>query len=454
MGLPIDHEHMHRTAKLFMDNGKAATQDEAIEMLAGFGLGVRISEKAQQTRNGQIALLTLVNAARRTFLGGIEVADLIDAPLLLPLAEAPSVREAVQELGGKLVSSLSPSLPLALIGDVEHAGPGLPAWHLLWSGWCGGVIPARNGSALCDDGAMPLAPVIAACACIGEAFSYHAGDHPMAGRRSCGFSLWSPKSHWLDADAKGPGLTYLPSALWLIGMGNLGQATAWLLACLPYGDRGQVRLMLQDFDRIAPSNDSTSVLSSLDRAGKHKTRVVASWLEQRGMDVAINEQRFGTWTRVSPHDPPVALCGVDNPLSRASLERAGFGLVVEAGLGGGPEGFRAFAMHTFPSALNADRLWSQDKVPGGPNVSDQPAYQALKAKGLDTCGLAQLASRSVGVPFVGLVAAAFALSELLRRLNGGRSYQSIAGSLVDPDGIEAVTMTSGPYAFGHVGACS
>jgi hypothetical protein len=110
-------------------------------------------------------------------------------------------------------------------------------------------------------------------------------------------------------------------------------------------------------------------------------------------------------------------------------------------------------MHTFPSALNADRLWSQDKVSGGPDVSDKPAYQALKAKGLDTCGLAQLASRSVGVPFVALVAAAFALSELLRRLNGGQSYQSIAGSLVDPDGIEAVSMTSGPYAFGHVGAC-
>lgn len=453
MRAPIDHEHMHRTAKLFMDNGKAATQDEALDMLAGFGLGVRISVEMQQTRNGQIALLTLVNAARRTFLRCIEVADIRDVPLLVPVAEATSLRGAVTELGGKLVSALSPSLPLALIGDVDGTDPGVPAWRLSWSGWSGGVIPWRDGPASCDDAAMPLAPVIAACACIGEAFSYHAGDHPMAGRRACGFSLWSPKSSWLDADTKGPDLAYLPSALWLIGMGNLGQATAWLLACLPYGDRGQVQLMLQDFDRIAPSNDSTSVLSSLDVIGKRKTRVVASWLEQRGFDVAINEQRFGIWSRVSPHDPQVAICGVDNPLARAALEKAGFGLVVEAGLGGGPEGFRAFAMHTFPSALNADRLWSQDKVSGGPDVSDKPAYQALKAKGLDTCGLAQLASRSVGVPFVALVAAAFALSELLSRLNGGQSYQSIAGSLVDPGGIEAVSMTSGPYAFGHVGAC-
>ncbi|MGD9786052.1 MAG: hypothetical protein AB7E80_15700 [Hyphomicrobiaceae bacterium] len=450
MRAPIDHEHMHRTAKLFMDNGQASTQAEALDMLASFGLGVRISEKAQQTRNGQIALLTLVNAARRTFLGGIEVAGIIDAPLVAPLAEAPSLREAVEELGGKIVSTPSPSLPLALIGDVEHEGAGVPAWRLSWSGWSGGVIPARDRSASYDDTAMPLAPAVAACACIGEAFSYHAGDHPMAGRRACGFSLWSPKSHWLDADAKGPGLAYLPSALWLIGMGNLGQATAWLLACLPYGDRAPVRLMLQDFDRIAPSNDSTSVLSSLALTGKRKTRIVASWLEQRGFDVAINEQRFGTWTRACPHDPQVAICGVDNPLTRAALEKAGFGLVVEAGLGAGPDGFRAFAVHTFPSELKAEKLWTQEASSSAPNVAGKPAYQSLKAQGLDVCGLTQLASRSVGVPYVGLTAAAFGLSELLRRLHGGEACQSIVGSIVDPDAIETVSLSNGPYAYGYV----
>lgn len=449
MRAPVDHEHMHRTAKLFMDNGKAATQAEALDMLAGFGLSMRISPDAQKTRNGQIALLTLVNAARRTFLGGIEVAGLCDVTLLVPLSEAPSLREAVIELGGKVVSDLSSGLPLALIGDCEGVEPGVPAWRLSWSGWCGGVTPARDGPALCDNAAIPLAPIISACACIGEAFSHHAGDHPMAGRRACGLSLWTPMLSWLDADAKGPDLAYLPSALWLIGMGNLGQATAWCLECLPYSDPGKVRLMLQDFDRIAPSNDSTSVLSSLGVIGERKTRVAASWLEQRGFDVAINEQRFGTWTRVSPYDPQVALCGVDNPLARAALENAGFGLVVETGLGGGPDGFRAFALHTFPSGLSAERLWSQDNGTGRPDVSDKPAYQSLKAQGLDTCGLAQLASRSVGVPFVGLVAAAFALSELLRRLNGGQACQSIAGSLLDPDGVEAVRIGSGAYAFGH-----
>jgi hypothetical protein len=55
------------------------------------------------------------------------------------------------------------------------------------------------------------------------------------------------------------------------------------------------------------------------------------------------------------------------------------------------------------------------------NFEDKAAYRALRHEGMDQCGLAQLASRTVGVPFVGLIAAALAVSELLRRLHGGRA---------------------------------
>lgn len=42
-----------------------------------------------------------------------------------------------------------------------------------------------------------------------------------------------------------------------------------------------------------------------------------------------------------------------------------------------------------------------------------PAYQELKRSCMDPCGLTQLASRTVGVPFVGLVAGCLVISELL-----------------------------------------
>jgi hypothetical protein len=90
----------------------------------------------------------------------------------------------------------------------------------------------------------------------------------MAGRRNAGLSLWRPGRDWLAADPDEPALVYLPSRLWFIGLGNLGQAFAWLIASLPDDDPAQVQFLLQDFDRIAPSNDSTSLLSFIADIGQ------------------------------------------------------------------------------------------------------------------------------------------------------------------------------------------
>lgn len=174
----------------------------------------------------------------------------------------------------------------------------------------------------------------------------------MAGKRTSGLSLWNPGKNWTEDDASEPRLSYLPSRLWLIGLGNLGQALSWLLACLPYSDRSKVELVLQDFDRIAESNDSTSLLSSPDLVGHKKTRAISRWLDAVGFSTTLEERHFGPWTVRGPHDPGVALCGVDNAVARSVLDKPGFDLVIEAGLGTGPNGFRNFSMHTFPSSLS------------------------------------------------------------------------------------------------------
>src|SRR6266436_6482390 len=167
----------------------------------------------------------------------------------------------------------------------------------------GGVIPVRHGGRLAETGAMALAPAVATAVCAAEAFAFHAGDHPMAGRRATGLSLWRPGADWQAADPSEPALTYLPSRLWLIGLGNLGQAFAWLLAWLPYKNRSEVELVLQDFDRIAESNDSTSLLSTLESIGRKKTRAIGAWLESIGFSTALEERRFGEWTQRAMHEP-------------------------------------------------------------------------------------------------------------------------------------------------------
>ncbi len=300
---------------------------------------------------------------------------------------------------------------------------------------------------------MPLAPALGAAICAAEIFAFHAGDHPMAGKRASGFSLWRPGSDWTEADNGEPVLAFLPARLWMIGLGNLGQAYSWLLACLPY-PAGGLELVLQDFDRLALSNDSTSVLTNFDVLGRMKTRRAAEWLEARGFKTYLEERRFGDWTRRHPDEPAVALCGVDNAGARAALEDAGFDLVIESGLGAGPQSFRNFAMHSFPGARRAKELWPTTLSTGGPDVSQMPAYAALKTKGVDACGLAQLASRTVGVPFVGMFAAGLVIAELLRRLNGGAGFSVISGSVTCLDDVEVGLAAPRIYDHGFVPAAA
>jgi len=448
----VDANTLHRTAKYFMDNGRAETHDEAMALLNQFGLAIYVGPEVSTSLNHQSALLTIVNMASRTFLNGVKVINLPDVQSLSPLAPDRPLVQAVTELGGELAAKANHDLPSALLGTVEAPLSQKPCWRVTWSGWRGGVIPAREDVRLEERGAMSLAPLLAASALTAEVFAYHAGDHNMAGRRSYGLSLWNPGRDWLSADDTEPMVTYLPSRLWMIGLGNLGQAFAWCLAALPYEAKGLVELVLNDFDCIAPSNESTSLLSYKADVGRRKTRVVAEWLEERGFCTVLEERRFGDWISRTADEPGVALCGVDNALARAALEKAGFGLVVEAGLGGGPQAFRSISMHTFPASRSADDIWSRQVGQGDQNVEDMPAYRALRDQGLDSCGLVQLASRTVGVPFVGGIAACVVFSELLRRLNGGGAFELVSGSVSALEDIEVIPRESKPYAFGHLPA--
>jgi hypothetical protein len=450
MGRIVDPNTLHRTAKYFMDNGRAHSIEDAMAILNGFGLTIYVGSEIADSVHQQNALITLVNVAGRTLLGGIEVVGLPDVQSLTPIALDLSLRESVRRLGGRTVLAAKIDWPAAVIGD--FTGLTLPSrcWRLTWSGWRGGVIPVRDGRRLQEQETIQLAPLLAAAVCAAEAFAYHAGDNPMAGRRASGLSLWRPGSDWLVKDATEPVLTYLPARLWLIGLGNLGQAFAWALASLPYPDRGSIQLILQDFDRLAVSNESTSLLSFATDIGRRKARTVAEWFEARGFEAFVNERHFGPWTRRGDDEPGVALCGVDNPIARAALEHSGFGLVVEAGLGAGPEAFRSLSVHTFPASRSAEEIWSRQVGQPGDNFEHMPAYQSLARNGMDSCGLAQLASRTVGVPFVGLTAACLVVSELLRRLNGGPAFEIMSCSVAALEDIETVAIPSGPYAFGHV----
>jgi hypothetical protein len=193
------------------------------------------------------------------------------------------------------------------------------------------------------------------------------------------------------------------------------------------------------------------MLSRLDLVGRKKTRAVAAWLDARGFTTIIEERRFNQATRWSPDDPGAVLCGVDSGTVRSGLDDASFPLIVEAGLGAGPNSFRSIAIHTLPASRPSSQIWCTTEGDSfDPSV--MPAYDALKSEGMDDCGLVQLASRTVGVPFVGAIAATLAVAELLRRLHGGPGLEVASLSTLSLEEIERVAMETPIYSHGHVEA--
>lgn len=428
---------LSRAVKMALDTGEVATIEAAHALFARYRLAVCVSPQAAASPAHQAALLTIVNTGRRAFLGGVHVAGDLAAPLCVPLPGlGDSLGEAVERLGGRAVAVLPMDAPTVHLGDgAVAAGLREAPLRLTFAPWQGGVFPVGDGERLAEPADAVLGAVLAGALAVAEAFQQVRGN-PMAGRREAGLSLWRPGAPWRAA--AGPAAAVGPSRLWLIGLGHLGQAYLWVLGLLPYTDPSAVELTLQDFDRLTAANDSTSVLTRLDLAGRRKTRVMAAWAEARGFAVRMVERRFDGDVRLQPDDPRVALCGVDNLAARAALEDAGFDLVVEAGLGAGPQEYLAMRLHTFPATVSARRRWGGDPGAAAAPPPHGAAYADLEARGLGHCGLVELASRTVGAPFVGVVAATLVVGEIMRRLAGGPGLEILDLTLRDLKGRQAV----------------
>ena len=446
----IDTDHttiadtLNRLVKLAMDTGEAESLEEAEELFMGYRLGVAVGDDVGRSQTHQAALLTIVNCARRCLLGGIEVEGIAGMNLLVPVPPYRSLEEAVAGLGGGVVRSVRPDVPLVVVGNAKAKKPHQFAIRVTFEGWCAGILPlAHDNTRLGESYEFTPAGVLAGALAVTEAFQFLRGKQPIAGRREVGLSLWRPEKPWRDAAAAGPVIERLPSALWLIGLGNLGQAYLWTLGMLPYAAPGDVQLILQDRDVLAPSNDSTSLLTRSELIEMRKTRAMAGWAEQHGFKTTMVERKFKPDFRVHHDEPSLALCGVDNEPARNALEDVGFAKVIEAGLGGTADDFLGFRTHVFPGERKAKDVWKPVET-NRVARTDRPAYEKLAASGLDQCGLTQLAGRTVGAPFVGAIAAAIVIGEALRVVNGAHGYDLIDGHLRDLKHLTVVDAVDGP----------
>lgn len=438
-------DNLSRVVKMAMDSGEVTSIIEAKHLFDNYQLVIEVGPDVITSPSLQTALLTAVNTGRRCFLGGVQVVGKVDVGLRIPWRHYQTLADAIIDLQGKIVNSPAPKVPRVVIGDVSQAQNSSEfAVQVTFNGWSGGVIPVEDGRRLPEQDEFTPSGILAGALAVSEAFQFLRGN-ALAGRRDVGLSLWKPETgvSWLNTDP-GPTLELLPTKLWLIGLGHLGQAFLWTLGLLPYAHPEEMRLVLQDCDTLVPANDSTSLLTSQPILGLKKTRAMAGWCEERGFQTVILERQFTNNFLIKDDEPQVALCGVDNMPARAALEDVGFSRVIEVGLGQGPNEYLAFQVHTFPAQRSARTRWGGTEQPSEPDILvSQPAYQALAAEGVDQCGLTMLAGRTVGAPFVGATTAAIAIAELLRMVIGEHRYEVIDGTLHSLTHRQAIVSDAG-----------
>ncbi|MFZ5610267.1 MAG: thiamine biosynthesis protein ThiF [Pseudomonadota bacterium] len=440
----VSPDSLHRLVKHAIDSGAATSVAEAEALFRGYRLTVEISGAAAQDPVQQAALLTTVALGRRVFLGGVTITGALEEPLKLAMPFGRTLGEAVQTLGGLLDETIADTPTIVIGGGARERREGFCV-RTATAGWRGGILPVHSELEAEGGSAMPLSGMLAAGLAVNEAFLFVSGGMPAGGRRAVGLSLWrpGPEVDWLLSDETEPTLTYLPSRLWLIGLGHLGQAYLWCLGLLPYRDPTKVALILQDVDVITDSTESTSILSDSTIVGGKKTRTMAAWAEQRGFVTSIQERLFAADFKRQADEPAVALCGLDNGVGRRALDQVGFEFIVEAGLGRGHRDFRTMRLHVLPGRRSAADIWKRARQ--GESVENRPAYAKLLADGvLDRCGMTMLAGKAVGAPFVGAIAAALALSEVLRLLHGGAVHQLID---IDLLGLDQRLVSRHPDSF-------
>jgi hypothetical protein len=442
----LDAESMHRLAKLALDAGEVASPEAALELFSRYRLRIHLGYGWANTLAGQACFLTALNTAARAFLGGVEVYGDLTPKLEVPLFEGRRARSIIEELGGEVSSNAVSDLPALVLGTAPAAP--LPSFCVRpsWDHWRACVTPVNDESALTCGSDNPVAGVAAGALAVNEAFLFVRRDLPDAGHRPVGLSLWAPLavSHWRADEHKGPPLQYLPKALWLVGLGHLGQAYAWTLGMQPYPRDSRPHVVLQDFDRAAKSNLSTCMLLSSSDQGKRKVRIVAQRLETAGFTTDLVERRFGPGHRLMTGEPTTALFGVDNLAARRDLDSADFTMTVEAGLGSGYRDFRSIRTHTFPGPRKPSEIWTATTAAQAA-VELTDTYRKLAEERGDLCGMTRLASRAVATPFVGAVASTMVLAEVIRPLHGGGIHSTLDLQL------KSITHRTGAAAAAYAG---
>jgi hypothetical protein len=384
-------ETLNRTMKLAMDEGRVGSVEEAKTLFESFRLRVHVSPGFSASPAAESAVLTLLNAAPKTFLGGVQLVGPLDERCTRAWFAGKTLGEIAERFGVATSPSDCGDAPIICIGEgaAQESGFWLGV-NLLPDGFVLSPDIADSGGQEC-----PVeAGVAAAGAALHEAFQHTYHKAPLAGQREVYWKL------------PGGRISTLSSSLWLIGLGHLGQAFLWT-AALAGGERLPRTVRLTDYDIVSWSSLSTCLLVEARDVGRKKVDVVAERLETLGVRVQRDYDRLNLDAGVVRSEQAQVIVAVDNIALRRSLDRLLADRVLEAGIGDGADAFTRIQLHAFPGPRKARDVWVGDdaRAARAADLSER-AYQTLLGKTGDQCGTALVAGISVATPFVGAFAGA------------------------------------------------
>lgn len=367
----------------------------------------------------QAALLAVARCGARMFRGGVFLDDGDDVAVALAGLPVGSLRMVLRAEGFRAGPAPEHAFHLH-VGCAPPRGARLAAWA---DGWRAHTAPAATAAPAASPG-NEVSGVLCAAMALSEAFRSVVLKEVATARRGQAISAWGP-------DEPGPNILHTPGPVWLLGLGNLGQATAFMLNLLPYAG-ARPPLVLQDLDRTGPENLTVQILSEPGWIGRRKCRSLAEWLESGGFETRLIEAPFTASTRSWPEGPRILLAGVDNLDTRRWAADAGFDLVIDAGLGASASDAFDLRLHAFPGRRSASEAWPVNEGPASAPVLNSGLAKALAQGRINSCGAITLAGKSVGVPCTALAAAALQVGQLLRALSTGRCCDLIDLSLTEP----------------------
>lgn len=398
-------ETLNRTMKLAMDEGRVQSYKEAVELFRSFRVRLVIAPGFSSTPGVEAAVLTLLRAGPKTFLGGVELIGPLNERCTLAWFAGKSLGEVATECGVRDGVDASVNLPTLCVG------PGAATTDGFWLGLmveADGFVLMPDESKLSSTDASVEAGVAGAGAALNQAFQHIYRKAPQAGQREVTFRF--PASS-RQAPARD---------LWLVGLGHLGQAYLW--TTMLRGEARPALVRLTDDDKVSTSSLSTCLLVDAADVGRKKVNAIARHIERLGVKVRRDPIRVDLDSGSVTSAQPLCVVAVDNLALRKSLDRVHSAVVLEAGIGDGVDGFTRVQAHAFPGPRLARDIWAGEdpKASRAVDVS-KPAYRSLLEESGDECGTTLVAGRSIATPFVGAFAGA-----LLARLAGAGELQEHA----------------------------